>query len=140
VVCREPQKIIDGFAPEFERLVYAMLLAPWDERLDPAVAKHALQATETAAGIAAHMQHPPGKGNGADAPDGASAKAPEYASASRPLRQHARITDRRMPTQALYRADAYLRHCEAHVTHVDADGVELDQTVFYPLGGGQAGD
>jgi len=45
-----------------------------------------------------------------------------------------------MPTQALYRADAYLRHCEAHVTHVDADGVELDQTVFYPLGGGQAGD
>ncbi|HYS12615.1 MAG TPA: wax ester/triacylglycerol synthase family O-acyltransferase [Burkholderiaceae bacterium] len=76
VVCREPQKIIEGFAPEFERLVYAMLLAPWDERLDPAVAKHALQATETAAGIAAHMQHPPGKGNGADAPDGASAKAP----------------------------------------------------------------
>ncbi|HYS12616.1 MAG TPA: alanyl-tRNA editing protein, partial [Burkholderiaceae bacterium] len=45
-----------------------------------------------------------------------------------------------MPTQALYRADAYLRHCDAHVTHVEADGVELDQTVFYPLGGGHAGD
>ncbi|HTT11976.1 MAG TPA: alanyl-tRNA editing protein [Burkholderiaceae bacterium] len=45
-----------------------------------------------------------------------------------------------MTTEALYRSDAYLRHCEAHVTHVSAEGVELDRTVFYPLGGGQAGD
>ncbi|HUL68373.1 MAG TPA: wax ester/triacylglycerol synthase family O-acyltransferase [Burkholderiaceae bacterium] len=65
--CAEPQQIIDRFAPEFERLVYAMLLAPWDEQLDPAVARHALQATETAADIATHMQHPGAKGNGADA-------------------------------------------------------------------------
>jgi WS/DGAT/MGAT family acyltransferase len=75
-VCTEPQKIIEGFAPEFERLVYAMLLAPWDEKLDPAVARHALQATETAAGIASHMQHPPAKGNGADASAAAAVKAP----------------------------------------------------------------
>jgi WS/DGAT/MGAT family acyltransferase len=75
-VCTEPQKIIDGFAPEFERLVYAMLLAPWDEKLDPAVSKHALLATETAAGIAAHMQHPSGKGNGADATDIPDARPP----------------------------------------------------------------
>jgi WS/DGAT/MGAT family acyltransferase len=78
-VCTEPQKIIDGFAPEFERLVYALLLAPWDEQLDPAVARHALMATETAAGIAAHMQHPPGpgpgSGNGAQPPE-AAAKTP----------------------------------------------------------------
>jgi misacylated tRNA(Ala) deacylase len=45
-----------------------------------------------------------------------------------------------MTTEALYRTDAYLRHCEARVTHVTADGIELDRTVFYPLGGGQAGD
>ena len=45
-----------------------------------------------------------------------------------------------MATEALYRTDAYQRHCDARVIHVDADGVELDRTVFYPLGGGQAGD
>jgi len=45
-----------------------------------------------------------------------------------------------MTTEALYRTDAYLRHCEGRVTHVAADGIELDRTVFYPLGGGQAGD
>ena len=45
-----------------------------------------------------------------------------------------------MATEALYRTDAYLRFCDAHVTHVAEEGVELDRTVFYPLGGGQAGD
>lgn len=45
-----------------------------------------------------------------------------------------------MATEALYRTDPYLRSCEAVVTHVHDDGVELDRTVFYPLGGGQAGD
>lgn len=45
-----------------------------------------------------------------------------------------------MATEALYRTDAYLRFCDACVTHVSPDGVELDRTVFYPLGGGQAGD
>ena len=35
-------------------------------------------------------------------------------------------------TQALFREDAYLRECEAIVTRVDDDGVELDRTVFYP--------
>ncbi len=45
-----------------------------------------------------------------------------------------------MPTDALFRADAYLRSCEATVVAVNDDGVELDRTVFYPLGGGQAGD
>lgn len=45
-----------------------------------------------------------------------------------------------MTTQALFREDAYLRECDAVVTSVSDDGVELDRTVFYPHGGGQAGD
>ncbi|WP_321901469.1 alanyl-tRNA editing protein [Paraburkholderia tropica] len=43
-------------------------------------------------------------------------------------------------TRALFRDDAYLTHCDATVLAVGEDGVRLDQTVFYPLGGGQAGD
>lgn len=46
-----------------------------------------------------------------------------------------------MSTQALFRDDAYLQQCDARVTAVHDDGgIELDRTVFYPLGGGQAGD
>ncbi len=45
-----------------------------------------------------------------------------------------------MPTLALHRDDAYLQRCTALITHVSDDGVELDRSVFYPLGGGQAGD
>ena len=45
-----------------------------------------------------------------------------------------------MATLALFRDDAYLRECEARVTAVHEAGIELDRTVFYPLGGGQAGD
>ena len=40
----------------------------------------------------------------------------------------------------LFRDDPYLRTCEAKVLAVHGDAVELDRTVFYPLGGGQAGD
>jgi misacylated tRNA(Ala) deacylase len=45
-----------------------------------------------------------------------------------------------MPTDALHRTAPYLTACDAVVTRVTDDGVELDRTVFYPLGGGQAGD
>lgn len=45
-----------------------------------------------------------------------------------------------MSTLALFREDAYLREGDATVTHVFDDGIELDRTVFYPHGGGQAGD
>jgi misacylated tRNA(Ala) deacylase len=45
-----------------------------------------------------------------------------------------------MATDALFRRDAYQTTCDATVTRVVDDGVELDRTVFYPLGGGQAGD
>ncbi len=43
-------------------------------------------------------------------------------------------------TEAVYRDDAYLRETPATLTAVDARGVVLDRTVFYPRGGGQAGD
>ena len=43
-------------------------------------------------------------------------------------------------THALFQEDAYLRECNAQVRHSSADGIVLDQTVFYPLGGGQPGD
>jgi len=42
--------------------------------------------------------------------------------------------------ELLFRDDAYLKSCEATVTAVHGDAVELDRTVFYPLGGVQAGD
>lgn len=40
----------------------------------------------------------------------------------------------------LFRNDAYLRTTTAHVLAAGERGIELDRTVFYPLGGGQAGD
>ena len=43
-------------------------------------------------------------------------------------------------TQDLFRENAYLKECSATVTAVDEQGITLDRTVFYPLGGGQAGD
>ena len=43
-------------------------------------------------------------------------------------------------TQDMFRTDAYLRQCDAQVISVIPEGVVLDRTVFYPLGGGQAGD
>jgi misacylated tRNA(Ala) deacylase len=43
-------------------------------------------------------------------------------------------------TEELFREDATLRRCGATITAIDAAGVELDRTVFYPQGGGQAGD
>ena len=43
-------------------------------------------------------------------------------------------------TEPVYRDDAYLRETPATVAAVDARGIILDRTVFYPRGGGQAGD
>ena len=44
------------------------------------------------------------------------------------------------PTEELFRDDANLVECTAVVTAVDGGAVQLDRTVFYPQGGGQAGD
>lgn len=43
-------------------------------------------------------------------------------------------------TQDLFREDAQLRECSATLLRADERGLLLDRTVFYPLGGGQAGD
>jgi misacylated tRNA(Ala) deacylase len=46
-----------------------------------------------------------------------------------------------MPTELLFRADAYLDTCEASVLSLtDQGGIVLDRTVFYATGGGQPGD
>jgi WS/DGAT/MGAT family acyltransferase len=59
-LCAEPRAIIDRFAPEFEKLVYAVLLAPWDEQADPALAERSLDATEVLAQAAGNLA----RGNG----------------------------------------------------------------------------
>ena len=45
-----------------------------------------------------------------------------------------------MTTELLFRADAYAITASARVIAVHERGIELDRTVFYPTGGGQAGD
>lgn len=43
-------------------------------------------------------------------------------------------------TEALFADDAYRTQCTAIVLESGPDGIVLDRTVFYPLGGGQPGD
>jgi hypothetical protein len=38
-MCAEPQRIIDRFAPEFEKIVLALCLLPWDRPVDPDTAQ-----------------------------------------------------------------------------------------------------
>jgi misacylated tRNA(Ala) deacylase len=45
-----------------------------------------------------------------------------------------------MTTALLFREDAYLRTATARIVAAGERGIELDRTLFYPLGGGQAGD
>jgi misacylated tRNA(Ala) deacylase len=43
-------------------------------------------------------------------------------------------------TELLFREDAYLKTASARVLAVHPYGIELDRTIFYPMGGGQIGD
>lgn len=43
-------------------------------------------------------------------------------------------------TELLFREDAYLREAAATVAAAEGAQVQLDRTIFYPLGGGQPGD
>ena len=45
-----------------------------------------------------------------------------------------------MPTKELFRDDSYLKSCSATVTLAEQNALYVDQSVFYPLGGGQPGD
>jgi misacylated tRNA(Ala) deacylase len=45
-----------------------------------------------------------------------------------------------MATELLFRDDAYLKATTARVLAIGERGIELDRTIFYPLGGGQPGD
>ena len=68
------------------------------------------------------------------------ARLPETAepAPSRPLRRG------KLPamqaTEELFREDAGLTECRARIVALEERGLVLDRTVFYPLGGGQAGD
>ena len=42
--------------------------------------------------------------------------------------------------EQIFREDAYETSCEATVVAADQNGIRLDRTVFYPMGGGQPGD
>lgn len=43
-------------------------------------------------------------------------------------------------TKELFREDGYLKQCDAKVIEQQDNKIALDQTVFYPVGGGQPGD
>ena len=45
-----------------------------------------------------------------------------------------------MATELLFREDAYLKTATARVVAAHERGIELDRTIFYPMGGGQAAD
>jgi misacylated tRNA(Ala) deacylase len=45
-----------------------------------------------------------------------------------------------MTTDLLFRSDAYLATAQAKVIAVHEGRIELDRTIFYPMGGGQPGD
>ena len=43
-------------------------------------------------------------------------------------------------TEEIFREEPYRREAQAKVAGVSTEGIRLDRTVFYPRGGGQAGD
>ncbi len=43
-------------------------------------------------------------------------------------------------TRELFREDSYLKTCPANITAITDAGIQTDQSIFYPLGGGQLGD
>jgi len=43
-------------------------------------------------------------------------------------------------TDEVFRTDSYLTSCVAMVVSAAPEGIRLDRTVFYPMGGGQPGD
>jgi misacylated tRNA(Ala) deacylase len=50
------------------------------------------------------------------------------------------MTENARMTDALFRDEPYRREAEARVVAIVPEGIVLDRTIFYPRGGGQAGD
>jgi len=74
-LCADPQQIIDRFAPEFEQLVYAVLLMPWEEKADQELAERALKATEALADAAQNLSGRTDVASAHDAGEADSAEA-----------------------------------------------------------------
>jgi misacylated tRNA(Ala) deacylase len=51
-----------------------------------------------------------------------------------------RVRNQIVMTLASFHRDSYLKNLTSRVTHTDDDWVELEDTIFYPEGGGQPGD
>lgn len=43
-------------------------------------------------------------------------------------------------TKLLYLSDSYLKECDSSITSINSKEITLDQTIFYPRGGGQPND
>jgi len=56
------------------------------------------------------------------------------------LSQTFRLNEDTAMTEAIFETNAYQKDCQAKVVEIDSEGIILDQTVFYPVGGGQPGD
>jgi WS/DGAT/MGAT family acyltransferase len=80
-ICKTPQAIVDRFRPDFENLVHAVLLMPWDEEADPQLASAALEATDALADAAQHL-----RGNAVDEPVPQAPAATVGAGQAQPLR------------------------------------------------------
>ncbi len=104
-LCEEPQRIIDRFEPEFEKLVLALCMLPWDGEVDGEeaenwiftpvgatalrrrkrsvrrVARRARSVAQTGAAVAAPAEEPP---SGVAIPPGAAAEPPEDTLAAAP--------------------------------------------------------
>jgi len=75
-LCAKPQEIIDRFLPEFEQLLYAVLLAPWDDEIDPTISERSLAATESLAQAAGHLAVDKGRPVDGEAAPVAAARPP----------------------------------------------------------------
>jgi hypothetical protein len=101
-LCARPQAITDRFAPEFENLLYAVLLAPWSDEVDPRLAERSLAATESLAQAAGHLAGETGEAAG-PSPGAGEARA---AAAEETARAGTRPPRRKRSASATARAAA----------------------------------
>ena len=92
-LCPRPQEIIDRFAPEFEKLLYAVLLAPWDDEIDPKLGERSLASTEALAQAAGHLAGELEKVAAASEGDGAAQEAGAAGEATVPVQAMAAADD-----------------------------------------------